>query len=151
MRGQVKVRSYTRPPQNLAAYRAWELHRGEQWQRVEVLDLQPHRGLWLARISACDDRQAAARLVGAEVAIAYEALPAPPPGEFYWRDLIGLAVVTAGGEPLGVVSGLIETGAHDVLVVAAERERLIPFVRGVYVLDVDLARGVIEVDWHPED
>ena len=48
---------------------------------------------------------------------------------------------------LGVVDHLIETGANDVLVVSGERERLIPFVMGQVILDVDLDAGLVRVDW----
>jgi 16S rRNA processing protein RimM len=56
-------------------------------------------------------------------------------------------VVTLQGESLGTVDHLLETGANDVLVVTGERERLIPFVLGQVVDDVDLERGEIRVDW----
>jgi 16S rRNA processing protein RimM len=50
-------------------------------------------------------------------------------------------------QPLGRVKSLIETGANQVLVVAeAERERLLPFV-GHVVKQVDVAGGLIRVDW----
>ena len=51
------------------------------------------------------------------------------------------------GTGLGRVAYVLETGANDVLVTEGERERLIPFVPGDVVLDVDLAAGVIRVDW----
>jgi 16S rRNA processing protein RimM len=57
-----------------------------------------------------------------------------------------LRVVNLQGEVLGTVSHLLETGAHDVLVVKGDRERLIPFV-GAYVVKVDLARADLVVDW----
>jgi 16S rRNA processing protein RimM len=41
----------------------------------------------------------------------------------------------------------METGANDVLVVEGERERLIPFLQGSVILDVDLASATIYVDW----
>ena len=68
----------------------------------------------------------------------------PAADEFYWVDLIGLAVVNREGVALGTVVGLLDTGPHSVLRVAAERtaeggeERLIPFV-AAYVDTVDLA------------
>ena len=50
------------------------------------------------------------------------------------------------GEALGRVTGLLETGANDVLQVQGERMRLIPFV-DAYIHSVDLEHGRIVVDW----
>jgi 16S rRNA processing protein RimM len=61
-----------------------------------------------------------------------------------------LQVVNTGKVVLGRVTGLMETGANDVLVVQGDRERLVPFVLEQYVRRVDLDAGLIEVDWDPE-
>ena len=45
---------------------------------------------------------------------------------------------------------LIETGANDVLVVSGETERLIPFVRGEVVREIDRSRKRIVVDWEKD-
>jgi 16S rRNA processing protein RimM len=45
---------------------------------------------------------------------------------------------------------MLATGAHDVMVVQGERERLIPFVQGQYVKGVSLDDGVVVVDWDPD-
>jgi 16S rRNA processing protein RimM len=74
-------------------------------------------------------------------------LPAAAEGEVYWADLEGLEVRNTVGGVLGKVEGLFATGAHAVLVVRGERERLIPFVAGQTVVRVDLAERVIVVDW----
>ena len=62
-------------------------------------------------------------------------------------DLQGLKVVNLEGTELGIVDHLMETGANDVLVVKGERERLIPYVQGPIVKEVDINGGVIRVDW----
>ena len=72
--------------------------------------------------------------------------PPPGPGEYYWRDLIGLRVVNSDGTVLGSVDRLIGTGAHDVLVVRGEQERLIPFVDR-FVDRVAPEDGLLRVDW----
>ena len=47
--------------------------------------------------------------------------PEPAADEFYWADLIGLDVVNREGVALGSVVGLLDTGPHSVLRVAAAR------------------------------
>ena len=61
-------------------------------------------------------------------------------------QLEGLKVVNLAGQELGQVERLIETGANDVMVVRGDRERWIPVTMPV-MRQVDLAAGVIQVDW----
>ena len=58
--------------------------------------------------------------------------------------------MTLAGEPLGAITGMMETGADDVMVLEGDRERLIPFVVGDIVKQVDLDEGRLVVDWSPE-
>ena len=83
---------------------------------------------------------------GQDVAVSRDDLPQAGANEWYWTDLIGLAVVNTAGDELGRVARIVRTGANDVLVVEGERERLIPFIEDV-VREVDLAAGVVRVDW----
>ena len=65
--------------------------------------------------------------------------------EYYWRDLVGLRVVTDQGEMLGTLTEIIATGSNDVYVVQGrEREYLIPALEEV-VLEVNLDDGVMKV------
>lgn len=147
MNGWVKVYSYTEPRENILRYRPWYLGSGDDWQAYSLAEGRRHGKGVIARLSGCDDRDQAAALMNREIGVTREQLPETAPGEYYWQDLIGLQVVNLDGDRLGRVDSLIETGAHDVLVISGERERLIPFVMERIVADVDLQRGVIRVDW----
>ena len=150
-RGWIKVFSYTRPRENLLDYNPWQLLVGSKWRTCRVLGAKKHGAGLIAALQGFDDRDAAATLLQSDIAIARKQLAAPSAGEYYWADLIGMEVRNGDNEVLGKVVGLRETGANDVLQVRGDRERLIPFVEGVYVTAVDLAAGRIEVDWHPDD
>ena len=100
----------------------------------------------VARLEGCDDRDAAAAYRGKSVAVPRAALPRTQSGEYYWADLIGLKVANTAGQDLGQVTGMLQTGANDVLVVAGERERLIPFIAEV-IREVDPAAGIVRVEW----
>ena len=145
VKGWVKVRPYTAALDSLLDYPVWWLG-GADGQAVAVLEARMHGTALIAHLQDVDDREAALALRGSEVAVEKAALPAPAAEEYYWHDLIGLAVVNQAGVSLGRVVGLLETGAKDVLVVKGERERLIPFVDD-YVKVVDLAGGTITVAW----
>lgn len=151
-RGWVKVYSHTRPRENLLDYRPWYLRDADgAWCRYDVRAAQRRGAAFVAALDGVEDRDAATALLRRDIAVDRSQLAPADEGEYYWSDLTGLDVVNAAGEVLGVVDGLLETAAHDVLRVRGERERLIPFVRGVYVLDVDLDARRIRVDWHADD
>lgn len=150
VRGWVKVFAYTRHREDILAYSPWYLRIAGEWKPLDVEDGRIHGKGIVAKLAGYEDRDAAARLLNTEIAVTRAQLPALAEGEYYWADLIGLDVVTANGVALGRVDHLLETGANDVLVVEGERERLIPFVPGQVVLDIDLGAGVILVDWDPE-
>jgi 16S rRNA processing protein RimM len=150
VRGWVKLWSFTEPPDNLLDYAELEMGRGGSWEPVRLVEGRRHGDALVARFEGCSSRDEAALLVGAELAVARDQLPRPGRGEYYWTDLVGLRVVTTGGVELGQIEQMMATGANDVMVVQGDRERLVPFVPGRYVSEVDLAGGRIIVDWDPE-
>jgi 16S rRNA processing protein RimM len=150
VKGWLRIYSHTEPRDNILSYNPWQLRLADGWRSVELLDGRAQGKGVIAHLAGCDDRDQAARWVDTEIAVRRSQLPATQAGEYYWRDLIGLRVVTLGGEELGTVDTLLETGAHDVLVVQGERERLIPYVLGDVVSAVDLEAGELRVDWDPE-
>ncbi|MEW8508621.1 MAG: ribosome maturation factor RimM [Candidatus Thiodiazotropha sp.] len=150
VRGWLKVYSHTSPKEGITRYKEWYLRQAGDWRRYRVVTgHRQGRGV-VAQLQGIDDRDLAAPLVNCEIAVQREQLPALQSGEYYWTDLQGLRVVNLEGVELGVVSHLFETGANDVLVVRGERERLIPYTRGLAIREVDLERERILVDWDPE-
>ena len=147
--GWVRVYSCTEPREAIIGYSPWQVQAGGGWREMKVLQGRRHGKGVIVRLEGCDDRDAAARLLGCNIYLYRSQLPEASPGEYYWADLVGLQVVTLDGVELGVVEGLMETGANDVLLVQGERERLIPFLTGNVVVEVDMARQRIRVDWDP--
>lgn len=105
-------------------------------------------------------RDAAEALKGKLVLVNKTDLPElTDPDEFYHFQLVGMTVVTAAGESLGVLEEIFDTGAGDVLVVrdrAQDLEVLIPFVAEFVALDeaetglvVDPPEGLIEATRTP--
>lgn len=150
VKGWVKVFSYTQPRENILAYAQWLLGRDGQWQSHELVDGRAQGPGIVAQLAGVDQREAADRLRGYEIAVAKDELPETAPGEYYWRDLIGLAVSNTNGVSFGRVVSMMETGANDVLVVQGERERLIPFRQGDVIQSIALDKQQMLVDW-PED
>lgn len=153
VRGWVRVFSHTEPRERIVRYSPWLVRSngpaGKQWRSMEVIAGKRHGKGVVARLESIEDRDAAAALMEAEIAVHRDQLPELEPGDYYWTDLEGLAVVTTEGVALGRVDHLIETGSNDVLVVQGERERLIPYTDDA-VVEVDLEAETIQVDWDPE-
>ena len=157
VKGWVKVEPWSHDPRTLLWARQWFLVPPEPVSGavpravpalLNVTQAREHGGHVVAGAHELTDRDAAESLRGARIHLARSSFPAPAADEYYWHDLIGLAVVNREGAELGRVDGLLETGAHDVLrVVGADgAERLIPFV-AAYVDAVDLTGRRVRVDW----
>ncbi len=147
VKGWVKVFSHTEPRENILSYKTWYLKRGDAWQPCRIIAGRRQGKTVVVQLEGIDDRDKAAALLGTEIAIPREQLPPTEANEYYWTDLEGLTVLNVEGEALGTVSHLFSTGANDVMVVTGERERMIPFIQGEYVKQVDLDAGLIKVDW----
>jgi 16S rRNA processing protein RimM len=111
-----------------------------------------HSGRLMVAFEGVSDRTAAEGLRGTLLMLDTDDLPSPAdPDEFYDHQLIGLGVVTAAGQPVGVVADVLHYG-QDLLVVrqegAAGGEVLVPFV-GAIVPDVDVAGGRLVIDPPP--
>lgn len=144
--GWIKVHSYAQTKEGLLEYPVWWLGSGENWRELRVAEGGAHGKSLIARLEGCADRVSAAALKGQQIAVPRSSLPKANEHEYYWVDLIGLAVVNLEDEELGTVSAVLETGANSVLQVRGTRERLIPFI-GQVIREVDLKARRIRVDW----
>jgi 16S rRNA processing protein RimM len=147
VKGWIKVFSYTEPRENILSYKHWLLKKGSQDSSVKVISGQLQGKNVVAQIEGVTDRDKALLLMGWEVYITHDQLPALAKGEYYWTDLIGLDVENLEGIQLGKVDSLFETGANDILLVKGERERALPFIKEQTVVSIDVAERKIVVDW----
>jgi 16S rRNA processing protein RimM len=152
LRGGVKVHPFADGPEDWGRLPYWWVGRDEKapenWKRMKVLRCKAHGDVLVAELEGISDRNASEQHQGWLVGVPRADLPGTAENEYYWADLVGLEVINASGIVLGVVQGLIETSANDVLRIVGSdaRERLLPFVASV-VLEVDLSGRFIRVDW----
>lgn len=149
IRGWLRLHVFGDDPLAWREIAAWQIGKeGGPWRAIGLNGLKAHGDGIVVALAGVDDRTAAEALKGMLIGAPRDALPATGDDEFYWADLVGLAVVNEAGETLGTVAGLLETGANDVLrVVAGDgTERLLPFVEAV-VLAVEKEAGRIRVAW----
>ena len=178
LKGGIRVKAFARDPSALFSTQRWFIRPPDASapgvaMRPKVAAYPPVLRIThskaqgdsvVATAQELPDRNAAEAMKGARIYIARTQFPTAGDGEYYWIDLIGLAVLNRQGEALGTVIGLIDTGAHSVLrlqrpdhVVGGadgaadnpppdDTERLIPFV-AAFIDDVNLPERRITVDW----
>jgi 16S rRNA processing protein RimM len=158
IKGWFKVLPYSADPEALFSSKRWFLlptERGKQTfdgcVKIAIKEAKEHSDSVVACAHDLNDRNAAEALRGARIFISRSSFPTAGEDEYYWVDLIGLAVVNRQGDSMGTVRELLSTGPQTVLVLdfaqdGKTQERMIPFV-SAYIDGVDLATRVIRVDW----
>ena len=161
IKGWFKVLSHSADPEALFSSKRWYLQPAERGLKtfsgtvlLKIREAKDHSGTVVATAQEVDDRDAAEALRGARVFVPRSSFPTANPDEYYWVDLIGLAVVNREGVDLGTVKELLSTGPQTVLVLDYEadgkpQERMIPFV-SAFVDAVDLPGKRITVDWQAD-
>jgi 16S rRNA processing protein RimM len=142
--GEVIVRRFGDAEEILAP--GSEIRFGEDDGSVSrrVVEARPHGRDWRVTFQDLDDRTRAEALQGTELFVSVDKLPALPAGSYYQFQLVGLRVRTEGGEELGRIEDILETGAHDVYVVRGARgEILIPAVPELVRVDLEGGEMVV--------
>lgn len=147
VKGLVTVNSFTEPRENLLHYSHWHAYINFQWLPLNVLQLDMNNKSILAKIEGYNDREDVGRLTNVDIAIKADQLPALGSGEYYWSQLIGMHVIDKQGTPLGDVDEMLSTGANDVMVVMGDKRRLIPYLPGRTVIEINDSQRIITVDW----
>lgn len=164
LKGWFKVLPHSASPEALFSSKRWFLQPNERGASpfkgtvlMPIREANEHGDAVVACPVETIDRDVAESLKGARIFVPRSSFPSTREDEFYWVDLIGLAVLNREGLELGTVSELMSTGPQTVLVLtqanpddpAKPLERMIPFV-SAYVDKVDMASRSILVDWQTD-
>jgi 16S rRNA processing protein RimM len=111
----------------------------------KVKGIQSREKSFFLEIEGVENFQSANAFVGCRILIPADRLEELSEGEYYWRDMIGLRVVTEEGRFLGVIEAIFPTGSNDVYVCSGgEREVLLPGIADVIRM-IDIDRGMMVV------
>lgn len=146
VRGEVRLKSFTARPEDIAAY--GPLATGDGATSYSVTLTGRTKNGFTARLGGVTTKEQAEALRGVRLYLDRDRLPNLPDDEFYHADLIGLAVYDTGGSLLGKVKSVLNHGASDLLEIQAEgtgEPVLLPFTRAA-VPTVDLSAGRIVAD-----
>ncbi len=139
VRGDAKVKPFGDPTQ-LTAYGPFLDEAGEVLLTPAGAKPGPN-GLSIVWFKERRSREEMQTLKGTLLHAPRAALPAPDEDEFYHADLIGLAVESLEGEPLGAVKAVQDFGAGDLLEITTPDGTLfIPFTKAT-VPHIDLDAG----------
>ena len=148
IKGMVVVQSFTDPIDNILHYKPWHRFINGKWTPLVLESINLSGKQFVVQIQGYTDRDQAAELTHATIGIPREMLPCLPQQEYYWHDLIGMRVFNREGVDFGTVKSILPTASNDVLVVENEQKtRLLPFILGQYVDEVDIKTQAIKVDW----
>ena len=144
--GEVKLWPFTAEPEAVVDYGALETADGARV--FELTSLRPAKGCLIVRFKGITDRTAAERLRNLDLYVPRDRLPPPAADEFYYADLIGLAVDDREGATLGRIVAVQNYGAGDLLEIArcgGGETVMVPFTAAL-VPTVDIAAGRVIVD-----
>lgn len=143
VKGEVKIKTFTDVPQDIAAYGMLENEDGDR--QFSILSSRPDKIGVVAKIEGLDNREAAQKLKGTRLYIKREALPEVEDEAWYHADLMGLKVKARDEKDYGVVVGVYDFGAGDMIEVALDgggESILIPFTRDAVPV-VDIKQGFV--------
>jgi len=138
IQGEVIIRSFTQDPENIGAYGQLTDVTGKVSYDLKVLRIAK-KGV-IARIKGITTRNMAEALKGTELYVLSDLLPEPDPGEFYYRDLIGLKALNEAGELVGEILSVQNFGAGDLLEIklaGSEKSEFLPF-HDDYLVEVSI-------------
>ena len=148
VRGQFKVKPFTVVPSDVAAYGPVHLEDG----RVLQLTVKSvAKNLVICEANGITDRSMAESLLGQTLSVERASLPELDETQTYHADLIGLGVQDTGGQQLGIVVGLHDFGAGEIVeisVAGSSTTELYPFYKP-FLVDLDIQEGKIVLAAQP--
>jgi len=147
--GEVKTKVLTHYPERLSRLKTVYLTPSPDSANIIAYSLESvrmHQGYALLKFKGVNDRDQADLLRQLVVMVAIgDAVPLDE-GELYLYQLVGLTVQIEGGETLGTLTEVLETGANDVYIVDSPRygEVLIPATPET-ILSTDISTKLMTV------
>ena len=138
LKGEVRLKLFTDSAESLKHYASFDA----EGRTLTLAAIRQAGAGAIARFREVADRTAAEALRGKALTVPREALPPLEEGEYYHADLIGLPVVTPGGDSAGTVTAVENFGAGDVLDI--EKSDGKSFMAPVHAVAVEPDRLVID-------
>ncbi|MFZ4689234.1 MAG: ribosome maturation factor RimM [Polymorphobacter sp.] len=141
--GEVRLKLFGRGLESLTAHKTFTA----AGRTLTLKSVRPDKIGAVARFAEIGDRTAAENLRGTLLSVPRDSLPPLAEGEYYHADIIGLAVMTPTGDPVGTVTAIENYNAGDILEITLVdgKTAMVPF-RPPAVPSVGEAI-VVDPDW----
>jgi len=148
VQGWQHLQSFTEPQNNVLQFKTLFVEQKDQWVPLKVEQGRCHGQGFVVKLENITDCDVAAKWTQCHIAVPREALPELSANQFYWADLENLTVITQQGERLGEIQSLYENAGVDIMIIKdQDKEQQIPFVWHDTVIEVDLQKRQVIVDW----
>ncbi len=151
VKGLVKVNYFGDDPKAFGGYGPF--YTAETGGEKISLTLKGRSGKHLmVEVEGIHDKTAADAMNGTELWVERSALPAPPQGQYYIEDLIGLkALDNKDGAEVGTVTAVQNFGAGDLLEIKPKgKESFLMVLSKANVPDIAIEHGYIKIE-RPEE
>ena len=146
VRGEVKVFSTTDDPARFKKLKDVILDNGKVKKDLEIESVKFFKNMVILKFKGLDNINDVERFRQAKLLVTRENAVELEEDEYFIADLIGIKVTSDGGEELGIIKDVLQTGANDVYVVALADggEVLLPAIKDC-ILSVDMEKREMQV------
>jgi 16S rRNA processing protein RimM len=124
------------------------LKNGATTSEADVQSLLQEGKSVLLRLEGYKSREDTEPLIGAEIFTQKSQLRELEEDEWWFGDLVGLTAYTTGGERIGIVSAIVDSGNYLLEIKSEDKTFLVPFVRAL-VPTVDIKAKRLEIEALP--
>ncbi len=146
IKGDVKVKTFTNPPENIGIY---EVFFEDSDEPVKLKIKRPSgENAFVVALPGIKDRNNAEKLIGKELYTEKSKLPKLPENQYYYNDIIGLEARLGDGDTIGKVEAMYNFGAGDLIEIRTcsdKKTRIFPFNKQ-NVLEVNISKGFVVIN-----
>jgi 16S rRNA processing protein RimM len=114
--GWLSILCFAHPPENLKDYDTF-IFSDDLVRHIDITDIKVMPKKVIIKIKDYDSITSSENILGKDILINKSDMPILAEGEYYWRELEGLEVMTSKEKFLGIVDFIFNNGSNDVLAV----------------------------------
>ena len=155
LKGEFFLNSFCNPPKNIIGYAEHIKTNDDIDLKIEYI--KENNSKFLSKIKGIADVDEIKKHTNIMLYISSKNLPEIKQDEIYWHDLEGMVVIGHNkNEILGAVKELNNFGSNECLIIQPtddsvdEQQRLIPFIKEIFIDSIDKKNRVIKVNWQSD-